>query len=75
MIPEIDKKNIITTDAIVVINQDEKIVAFNESAVRMTGYTEDEVKLTNFRNLFKGSVQDASYITRSLMNAESQISR
>jgi len=71
MIPEIDKKNIITTDAIVVINQDEKIVAFNESAVRMTGYTEDEVKLTNFRNLFKGSVQDASYITRSLMNAES----
>jgi len=64
-------KHTITTDGIVVINQEKEIVAFNEAAQRITGFLENDVSLKSFEILFKNCVQDCHYILNSLKKGES----
>ena len=71
MSTDILNKELITTDGIVVINREKKIVAFNKAAVRISGFKENEVKLKNFKILFKDNLQDANLIVKALTNAES----
>lgn len=65
------KERMITPDGIAVIGKDLSIIAFNEAASRITGYSEDEIINSYFQILFKISSNHSSYIINSLNNKES----
>ena len=48
-----DKNNIYSPDGVIIIDNNSKIIAFNEAARRITGYKEDDVSLKNYSFLFE----------------------
>ncbi len=60
-----NREALIIPDGIVVINKDLKIIAFNEAAARISGYSEDEIIGENCRILFYDK-EGTTYIIESL---------
>jgi PAS domain S-box-containing protein len=67
----IDKKDIYSPDGVIIIDNNRKIIAFNEAARRITGYKEDEVSLKNYNFLFKQSESYKHYIDQALNEGKS----
>jgi PAS domain S-box-containing protein len=67
----ISQEDIVAPDGIVVIDRDKKIIAFNEAAQRITGFTEKEIIFQDYQLLFKDSRSDGSYVEDALMKGES----
>ncbi len=60
-----NREALIIPDGIVVINKDLKIIAFNEAAARISGYSEDEIIGENCKILFYDK-EGTTYIIESL---------
>jgi len=67
----IDKYDLYSADGVIIIDGDSKIIAFNEAARRITGYTDEEVSLKNYHFLFKNSITDKAYIEKALTEGKS----
>jgi PAS domain S-box-containing protein len=67
----IDKSDIYAPDGVIIIDNNRKIIAFNEAARRITGYKEDDVSLKNYGILFKNSEADTHYIEKALSEGKS----
>ena len=65
------KENMIMPDGIAVVGKDLQIIAFNEAASRITGYSEDEIINCDFNILFGKSSNHVSYIINSINQKES----
>ncbi|RJP66173.1 MAG: PAS domain-containing protein [Ignavibacteriales bacterium] len=61
-----NKEKIITPDGIVVISSEQKIIAFSQTASRLTGYSEDEIILKDYDFIFRNTEFDKNYIIDSL---------
>ncbi len=61
-----NKEKIITPDGIVVISSEKKIIAFSQTASRLTGYSEDEIILKDYDFIFRNTEFDKNYIIDSL---------
>ncbi len=72
---ELSKNNIhlAAPDAIIVISQNRKIIAFNDTAERLTGYKYTEIINNDFQILFRNSDQDIKLIISSLNSNESYV--
>lgn len=68
---DIDKKNIYSPDGVIIIDNNSKIIAFNEAARRITGYKEDDVSLKNYSFLFERTESDKQYIDKALTEGKS----
>jgi len=67
----ISEKDIIAADGIVVINNEHHIIAFNNSAQRITGFSEDEIILNDFKKLIPAIESDGQYILNALKSGDS----
>jgi len=67
----ISKNDLYSPDGIIIIDNNEKIIAFNEAARRLTGYSDDDVSLKNYHFLFKKSNSDMLYIDKALSEGRS----
>ena len=67
----ISEKDIIAPDGIVVINNEHQIIAFNDSAQRITGFAENEIIFNDFKKLIPTIESDAQYILNALKNGDS----
>jgi PAS domain S-box-containing protein len=67
----IDKYDLYSADGVIIIDDDSKIITFNEAARRITGYSDEEVSLKNYHLLFEGSLSDKAYIERALTEGKS----
>ncbi len=67
----IDKNNIYSPDGVIIIDNNSKIIAFNEAARRITGYKEDDVSLKNYSFLFERTESDKQYIDKALTEGKS----
>ncbi len=63
--------NLICADGTAVIDQNNKIIAFNKAAVRITGFTEEQVILHDYNMLFSNSKKDSDTIRQALKSGES----
>lgn len=61
-----NKETLIIPDGIVVIGRDKNIIAFNEAASRITGFSEDKVIGKNFEILFDKNIKDKKFILDAL---------
>ena len=67
----INKDNIYSPDGVIIIDNNGKIIAFNEAARRITGYEEEDVSLKDYQVLFKSSASDQTYIDKALTKGKS----
>jgi len=63
-------QSIIAPDGIVVINQKNKIIVFNEAAQRITGFSEQQIIDQNFQFLFNKAEDNRNYILNALANGK-----
>ncbi|MGD9900043.1 MAG: sigma 54-interacting transcriptional regulator [Calditrichaceae bacterium] len=63
--------NQIGPDGTAVIDQNDKIIAFNDAAIRITGFTEERVILHDYKMLFRHSKKDSDSIRQALKSGES----
>lgn len=61
-----NKETLITPDGIVVITKDKTIIVFNEAALRITGFSEDDVIGEKFEILFSKNPGEGKYIIEAL---------
>ncbi len=61
-----NKETLITPDGIVVITKDKTIIVFNEAALRITGFSEDDVIGEKFEILFSKKPGEGKYIIEAL---------
>ena len=66
----VDQNYVGEPDGVVVIGSDYKIIAFNKSAERITGFSKNEVLKKRFQLLFSKNRQHAKYIVESLENGK-----
>ena len=62
-----------TPDAIIVVNKNRKIIAFNDDAERMTGYNSKKIINKDIQILFKTSKDDIEYISSAIKDNDSYI--
>ena len=60
-------------DAIIVISNERKIIAFNDAAERITGYKSRDIINTDFQILFRNSDKDTNYILSSIKENDSHV--
>lgn len=65
------KNDIYSPDGVIIIDNNGKIIAFNEAARRITGYQESEVSLKNYSFLFKHSESEQEYIEKAIRDGKS----
>jgi len=63
---DVNKEKMITPDGIVVINSEKRIIAFSQTASRITGYNEDDIILQEFDVIFRKTELDKNYIIDAL---------
>ena len=66
-----DKNNIYSPDGVIIIDNNKKIIAFNDAARRITGFSEKDVSLKDYSILFELSDSDKDYIENALSKGKS----
>ena len=67
----IENNDLIVPDGIAVINWEGHIIAFNDAAQRITGYSEKDVILNNYNLLFEKTEDGIKYFLSALKQGES----
>ncbi len=70
-IMHISEEDIIAPDGIAVIDQENKIIAFNEAAQRITGLAEKDIVFQDVSSLLTNPALDSTYIMNALTKGES----
>lgn len=61
---------LLASDGIVAINKDYRIIVFNDAAVRITGFKENDVLNNSSNILFKPSIESSSLVSKALLTGE-----
>ncbi|HEX7356983.1 MAG TPA: sigma 54-interacting transcriptional regulator [Ignavibacteriaceae bacterium] len=61
---------LLASDGIVAINKDYRIIVFNDAAVRITGFKENDVLNNSSNILFKPSIESNSLVSKALLTGE-----
>ena len=61
---------LLASDGIVAINKDYRIIVFNDAAVRITGFKENDVLNNSSNILFKPSIESNSLVSKALITGE-----